>query len=117
MTSLAVKFAMLGGAAAIALGASSASAAECSDLVGMDLAHGEVTGASLVAAGAFEPPPSPFGPPPGVGGPSPYASMPAFCRVEVTLRPSDDSDIKSEVWLPAENWRSEERRVGKEGRC
>ena len=104
MTSLAVKFAMLGGAAAIALGAGSASAAECSDLVGMDLAHGEVTGASLVAAGAFEPPPSPFGPPPGVGGPSPYASMPAFCRVEVTLRPSDDSDIKSEVWLPAENW-------------
>jgi feruloyl esterase len=26
--------------------------------------------------------------------------MPAFCRVKVTDRPSADSDIKIEVWLP-----------------
>jgi hypothetical protein len=28
-------------------------------------------------------------------------SVPAFCRVFATLRPTADSDIKIEVWLPA----------------
>ncbi|HVW11874.1 MAG TPA: tannase/feruloyl esterase family alpha/beta hydrolase [Bryobacteraceae bacterium] len=29
------------------------------------------------------------------------ADLPAFCRVAATLRPSSDSDIKMELWLPA----------------
>ena len=29
-----------------------------------------------------------------------FASLPAFCRVAVTLTPTSDSDIKVEVWLP-----------------
>jgi feruloyl esterase len=28
----------------------------------------------------------------------------AFCRVTITDRPSADSDIKTEVWLPASGW-------------
>ena len=31
------------------------------------------------------------------------AASPAYCRVEATLRPSSDSDIKIEVRLPTEN--------------
>ena len=31
-------------------------------------------------------------------GPSP--GLPAFCRVQLTLTPSPDSDIKTEVWMP-----------------
>jgi feruloyl esterase len=30
--------------------------------------------------------------------------LPAFCRVSATIRPTSDSDIKIEVWLPLEGW-------------
>ena len=29
---------------------------------------------------------------------------PEFCRVQATLTPSRDSDIKVEVWLPTDGW-------------
>ena len=77
--------------------------AACSDLVGLDLGAGEVTAASEVAMGAFTPPANGMGPPPGVAA-SPFADVPAFCRVQMTLTPSADSDIKSEVWLPLSGW-------------
>ncbi|HEY4362759.1 MAG TPA: tannase/feruloyl esterase family alpha/beta hydrolase [Bryobacteraceae bacterium] len=31
-------------------------------------------------------------------------NLPAHCRVAATLKPTADSDIKIEVWLPNENW-------------
>ncbi|WP_241657384.1 tannase/feruloyl esterase family alpha/beta hydrolase [Aurantiacibacter suaedae] len=77
--------------------------AACGDLVGLDLGAGEVTAATEVAKGAFTPPNNGMGPPPGVAA-SPFADVPAFCRVEMTLTPSSDSDIKSEVWLPLSGW-------------
>ncbi|MEI9964916.1 MAG: tannase/feruloyl esterase family alpha/beta hydrolase [Caulobacteraceae bacterium] len=33
-----------------------------------------------------------------------FRRLPAFCRIEATLKPSPDSDIKVEVWLPARGW-------------
>src|SRR5688500_6568795 len=33
-----------------------------------------------------------------------FSTLPAFCRVAATLRPSADSDIKIEVWMPASGW-------------
>ena len=33
-----------------------------------------------------------------------YKALPAFCRVAIDLRPSADSDIKMEVWLPLGEW-------------
>lgn len=78
-------------------------AAECEALADLALENGRVTAATLVAAGAFTPPAAPGGPPPGVGA-GQYANLPAFCRVEATLTPVPDSDIKVEVWLPADNW-------------
>ena len=44
-----------------------------------------------VDAGAFTPP----------GAAQALAALPAFCRVAATLKPSSDSDIKIEVWMPA----------------
>ena len=32
------------------------------------------------------------------------SGVPGFCRVQITLRPSSDSDIKMEVWLPMDRW-------------
>jgi len=94
--------------ASLALGAlfalaTPAAAKDCSEIARLQLDHGKVTSAELVAAGAFKAPPLPFGPPPGVAG-SPFDHLPAFCRVQATLTPTSDSDIKVEVWLPAENW-------------
>jgi feruloyl esterase len=34
------------------------------------------------------------------GGEAKYPELPAFCRVAATLRPSGDSEIKIEVWMP-----------------
>lgn len=76
---------------------------DCSDLASFSLPETEITRAETVGAGAFKPPESPFGPPPGVGQQS-FGNMPAFCRVSATLTPTADSDIRVEVWMPAENW-------------
>ena len=39
----------------------------------------------------------------GPGG-NPFKDLPAFCRVAATLKPTADSNIRIEVWLPADNW-------------
>jgi len=94
-------------AAAIALGAavalaSPALAADCGAMASLPVDKGRVTAATLVAPGAFQPPPG-FGPPPGIanGG---FQNLPAFCRVQATLTPTSDSAIKVEMWLPAAGW-------------
>lgn len=38
--------------------------------------------------------------------------VPAHCRVAATLKPSADSDIKIEVWLPAANWNGKFMAIG-----
>lgn len=46
------------------------------------------------AAGIYQPP----------GETVSSGNLPAFCRVALRIRPSDDSDIRVEVWLPRANW-------------
>jgi hypothetical protein len=41
--------------------------------------------------------------------------MPGFCRVKVTDKPSADSDIKTEVWLPLGGWDGRVRGIGNGG--
>lgn len=41
--------------------------------------------------------------------------MPAFCRIRLTLTPSQDSDIKVEVWMPATGWNQKFLAVGNGG--
>jgi feruloyl esterase len=45
----------------------------------------------------------------------PVGDLPPFCRVAATLKPSADSDIKIEVWLPLENWNGRFQAVGNGG--
>jgi feruloyl esterase len=78
-------------------------AATCEDLKSsLSLADATITLAETVAAGAFTPA--------AAGGtnaqqpPPNYADLPAFCRVAATLRPSADSEILMEVWMPSMNW-------------
>ena len=59
-----------------------------------------ITLAAEVAAGSFTLP-APGGP----GGPSmDLSSLPSFCRVAGTIRPTADSDIRFEVWMPLTDW-------------
>jgi len=92
--------AAVGGLLAIA---SPAAAKDCGQLAGAALPQGKVTAATLVPAGEFKLAPSAGGPPPGVAATG-FKSLPAFCRIEATLTPTADSDIKVEVWMPASGW-------------
>jgi hypothetical protein len=83
--------------------ASPAAAKDCSELAKLALADGKVTAATLVAAGTFQQPSTGAPLPPGVAGAA-YRNVPAFCRIEATMTPTPDSDIKVEIWLPADKW-------------
>src|SRR5690606_38673189 len=104
--------ALCGGSAVAALVAlaSPAAAAECGDLARMSLPDGKVTAATVVEAGAFRQAGG-AGAPPGIAA-GHFGDLPAFCRVQLTLTPSADSDIKSEVWLPASGWNGKYVGVG-----
>jgi feruloyl esterase len=79
-----------------------AHAADCAQLASLKLAHTEITLAESVAAGALK---LPAGGGAGPGAPPvDYTHLPAFCRVAGTLRPTPDSDIRFEVWMPASGW-------------
>jgi feruloyl esterase len=45
----------------------------------------------------------------------PLKDLPEFCRIRATLKPSNDSDIKMEVWLPSQNWNGKLQGVGNGG--
>src|SRR5262245_29045549 len=81
---------------AIALSATHAGAATCDSLKSLTLPQATIDSAEIVAAGAFTQP----GGRAGRGG-NAFADLPAFCRVALTAKPSADSDIKIEIWLPA----------------
>lgn len=87
-------------ACAAALYFADARAAKCEELTGLELAHTEITLAQSVAAGAFK---LPAGAAPGAP-PANYSQLPPFCRVAGTIRPTSDSDIRFEVWMPASSW-------------
>ena len=93
---------------ALLFSAAPAYAATCESLSSAKLSNGTVTSAASVAAGAFTPPAGGR----GRGGANPFADVPAFCRVEATLTPTKESDIKIEVWLPMSGWNGKFQAVG-----
>ena len=87
-------------------------AATCDSLQALSLPNTTITSAQPVAAGAFS---SPDAGRQGAPPTADFKQLPAFCRVTATLRPSLDSDIKIEVWLPLANWNSKFQGVGNGG--
>jgi feruloyl esterase len=83
----------------VAANAVSLSAATCESLSSLSLPDTTILLAQKVGAGEFNPPAGRG----GGRGPN-YKELPAFCRVQASLRPTADSDIRIEVWLPLENW-------------
>jgi feruloyl esterase len=93
------------------LAAASASAAPCESLSNLKLPDTTITLAQSVAAGAFAPAAAGG----RGGGGNQFANLPAFCRVAATIRPSSDSEIKVEVWMPASGWNGKFQGVGNGG--
>ena len=105
-----MKYQVLYSALAVLIAPHIAAGATCEELSKLALPHTAITLSQSVAAGALPPPA-------GRGGPqaNPFADLPAFCRVAATLRPSTESDIKIEVWLPASGWNGKFEAVGNGG--
>jgi feruloyl esterase len=87
-----------------------AAASSCESLSALVLPDARITMAQTVPAGGFARAATGA----GAAGQSVTTSV-AFCRVAVTLRPSADSDIKLEVWLPVAGWNGKFQAVGNGG--
>jgi feruloyl esterase len=86
-----------------------AEAATCDGLKSLALPNATIERVQVVAAGTFTAP--------ARGGGNPMTDLPAFCSVALTSRPSNDSDIKIDVWLPLEEggraaWNGKYQAVG-----
>lgn len=92
---------------------SGASAKACGSLKQLTIPDGVITFAETVAAGAFTPPNLK----PDEKTPHQFKDAPAFCRVKATLKPTVDSDIKVEVWMPLQGWNGGFRGTGKWRLC
>ncbi|MGA3034747.1 MAG: tannase/feruloyl esterase family alpha/beta hydrolase [Terracidiphilus sp.] len=69
-------------------------AADCANLKNMQLAGTKITVAESVTSGVLT----------IADGDAPLQNLPALCRVAGEIRPTGDSRIRFEVWLPAEGW-------------
>ena len=76
----------------------------CEDLARMALADTTITMAQSVPAGTFTPPEG-----------KPIEKLPAFCRVTGVIKPSSDSQIQFEVWMPSSGWNGKFHGVGNGG--
>ena len=87
-----------------------AAPASCESLASLRLANASVTSAGDVGSGAFA-----LTPPAWAAAARALAALPAFCRVTITAKPTADSDIKIEVWLPSSGWNGKFQAVGNGG--
>src|SRR5262249_60839440 len=94
------------------MSAAPAFGAACDSLAALALKDTTITTAQLVPAGQFSPPGERQT---GGRGANPYKALPEFCRVAATLKPTSDSDIKIEIWLPANGWNGKFQAVGNGG--
>jgi hypothetical protein len=84
--------------------ASSLSAATCESLASLSLPSTTITAVESRSGGEFAPPTGQL-----------LRNLPAFCRVAGIIRPSSDSEIRFEVWLPAAGWNGKFRGAGNPG--
>jgi len=77
---------------------------DCQGLAKLSLPHTTLSLAQAVPPGDFKAPEGP-----------PVRELPEFCRIAGTTKPSADSDIRFEVWLPVSGWNGKFEGVGNGG--
>jgi feruloyl esterase len=85
-----------------------AAATTCERLSSLAFPDATITAAGTVEAGQFVNPG-------GKAGNPAFATLPAFCRVTAVLKPSSDSHIDMEIWLPLDKWNGKFQAVGNGG--
>jgi feruloyl esterase len=68
--------------------------ARCAAIANLKLDGVTITAATAIESGQFTP----------SGGTSAIVDLSPFCRIAATLRPTPDSNIKIELWMPENNW-------------
>ncbi|WP_408872145.1 tannase/feruloyl esterase family alpha/beta hydrolase [Gluconobacter sp. Dm-62] len=99
---------------------SHAHAESCVDLTHLMLPGATFTKVEIVQAGDWHSPQTHLSqimtaPGMNLAGHPIQKSNPAFCRVAITLRPSADSVIRTEIWLPLHGWNGKLLGVGNFG--
>lgn len=105
---------LLSGTFAIAqpAGTNQTAGGSCENLAKLDLPNVSITTAATVPAGGFVGPPQNFT---GRDLSAFYKKLPAFCRFVAHARPSADSDIILELWMPASGWNGKLQGLGNGG--
>lgn len=83
---------------------------QCKALKSVKFTQTTITRAETVAAGGFKSPAPAF---PGMG--ADYSRLPAFCRISGTIKPTADSDIRFDLWLPLKHWNGRFMQTGNGG--
>src|ERR1700734_1492771 len=80
-------------------------AADCASLKNLQLADTKITIAEPVTSGGLA----------GADIGAPLRDLPTFCRIAGEIHPTIDSNIRFEVWLPAQGWNSRLLGIGNGG--
>jgi tannase/feruloyl esterase len=107
---------LLGGMIAVLLALAAAqfqspqilAATTCGRLSSLTFPDATITSAAAVEAGKFVAPGA------APGNPA-FGTLPPFCRVTAVLKPSSDSHIEMELWLPIEGWNGKFQAIGNGG--
>jgi hypothetical protein len=84
----------------------------CAQLMSTKFSGATIILADSVPAGGFAGPPAAFT---GRDLTALYKHVPAFCRVVVVAKPTADSNIRIEVWMPASGWNGKLQGIGNGG--
>lgn len=101
MCRYAILLGILGSCVSICVAQNTNVDSACERLVHLKISDASVTLAQTTPAGTYSGPAEVFT---GRDLTALYKSLPTFCRVEVTAKPTSDSDIKIALWLPISNW-------------
>jgi feruloyl esterase len=93
------------GALLVALTPTALRAQSCENLAKLSSPTVSITAAKTINGGSFTP----------SGSKQALSSLPAFCLITATLRPTSDSDIQTAIWLPIANWNGKFVAIGNGG--
>jgi feruloyl esterase len=80
----------------------------CERLADIHLPHTTIVSAAMIPEGPYAGPGSP-------ASPGPAITLPSRCEVKGVIRPTKDSEIKFELWLPSTGWNGKYRQQGNGG--
>jgi Tannase and feruloyl esterase len=84
-------------------------AASCESLSSLALSNTTITLAQAVSAGEFTQPAS------ATDAAQKFDNLPAFCRIAATIKPTSDSNIRMDLWMPAAGWNGNLEGIGNGG--